>query len=213
VTRRGGPPPAPRALQLDVQREGVVVSWRAAPAAEPGTRYRVLRTRYEAVRVPVTPPPVMANGLPPEGWLPAGAPAGTPESTVAELQVPAEVVDVGTTGARFLVDGTAHPGERYAYEVVAEAGGGLRSPPSNVQVVPDPRPPARLEQLRRAAGRSTALAKTAAMAAVARSRTARAATLRELEKIRGRAPRGSDLRILVDRVERRVRYAGIADGR
>jgi len=36
---------------------------------------------------------------------------------------------------------------------------------------------------------------------------------RALGALRGRAARGSELGILVDRVERRVRYAGIAGGR
>jgi hypothetical protein len=213
VARRGdAAPAAPRALQLDVQRDGTVVSWRAPRDAPAGTRYRVLRTRYETATVPVMPPPVMANGFPAEGALPSGAAPGTPGSRPAELTLAAEEHTVGTTRRAFLVDRTARAGGHYAYEVVAEAPGGARSPSSNLQVVPDPRPEATLGAVRRAAPGTRPLPAATTVAALARDRRARAAALRALGRLRVRTARGSELGNLVDRVERRVRYAGIAGG-
>ena len=211
LARAGDAAPAPRALRLDVQREGTVVSWRAPGGAPSATRYRVLRTRYETAALPVVPPPLTANGFAAEGALPSGAVPGTPGSTVAALPLAGRERTVGTTGRTFLVDRTARAGVRYAYEVVAETPGGASSAPSNRQVVPDPRPGATLGAVRRAAPGALPAATT--LATLARDRHARAATLRALGALRGRAARGTELGILVDRVERRVRYAGIAGGR
>ena len=51
---------------------------------------------------------------------------------------------------------------------------------------------------------------TATLAASASSRHARRATLRALSRLRHRAGADADLRDLIERAQRRVRYAGIA---
>jgi hypothetical protein len=53
----------------------------------------------------------------------------------------------------------------------------------------------------------------ATMSRVADDAVARRAMLRRLARLRRAAPPGSDRQLLLERLERRVRYAGIADGR
>jgi hypothetical protein len=197
-------PPIPRALMTDVQEEGTVLSWRS-PAAATGTRYRVMRATYTDVQLSLSRPDVMPNGFPLEGALPGvGAPGATGART-ADLPLAKGFTTIGTTRDRFFVDRTARGGARYAYQVVAEAPSGARSAPSNVQVVPDPRPRPDLA----AAGAPTA---AATMSRVADDATTRRATLRRLARLRRAARPGSDRRLLLERLERRVRYAGIAEG-
>jgi hypothetical protein len=154
----------------------------------------------------------MTNGFRPEGSPPIVAAAGTPHGSAADLPVMTDFSSLGITSAPVFVDRTARRGERYAYQVVAETASGARSAASNVQVVPDPRPPATLERVHRELGGS-ALSARATMAAVARNQDARTATLRALARLRRGARRGSDVRFLIERLQRRVRYAGIAGGR
>ena len=197
--------PIPQALMTDVQEKGTVLSWRpgAAPA---GTRYRIMRAAYTDVPLGLAPPEVTANGFPLEGALPrVGAPGANGAGT-ADLPLRKGFSSIGTTQDRFFVDRTARPGARYAYQVVAEPPSGARSAPSNVQVVPDPRP---APDLAAAGARGAA----ASMSRVAEDAAARRATLRRLARLRRAAPPGSDRRLLLDRLERRVRYAGIAEGR
>ena len=51
------------------------------------------------------------------------------------------------------------------------------------------------------------------MSRVADDSAARRATLRRIARLRRAARPGSDRRLLLERLERRVRYAGIAEGR
>jgi hypothetical protein len=197
--------PIPQALMTDVQQEGTVLSWRPAAAAS-GTRYRVMRATYTDVPLGLSRPDVMPNGFPLEGALPGvGAPRAKGSGT-ADLPVTKGFATIGTTRERFFVDRTARRGAHYAYQVVAEAPSGARSAPSNVQVVPDPRPAPELA----AAG---ARAAAATMSRVADDAAARRATLRRLARLRRAVRPGSDRQLLLERLERRVRYAGIADGR
>jgi hypothetical protein len=169
---------APRRLLTDVQRDGTVLSWEPAAGA---VRYRIERAPYAHAPVRFSPP---------------GAPA-------IERRVPVQqsFATVGTTTGSAFVDATARAGTRYAYRVVAEAAGA--SAASNVQIVPDPRPPATWAQLE-AAGvpRRT-------VAAVARGhRSARRHALARL----ARAAADDDVRQLALRLERRLRYATLAGG-
>ena len=66
---------------------------------------------------------------------------------------------------------------RYVYRVVAETASGTTSAPSNLQQVPDPRPPATFAQLERAAHGS------AAVAAIAQVRGDRAGVLARLAQL------------------------------
>jgi hypothetical protein len=197
-------PLSPRVLMTDVQQEGTVLSWRS-PAAVAGTRYRVMRATYTDVPLGFTPPAAMANGFPLEGALPRVSAPGAAGASSADVPVTTGFVPIGTTGERFFVDRTARPGGRYAYQVVAEAPSGAQSAPSNMQVVPDPRPTPSL-----AAGvRGTA----ATMSRLGHDPATRRATLRRIARLRRGAPPGSDRRLFLERLERRVRFAGIAEGR
>ena len=197
--------PIPQALMTDVQEKGTVLSWRpgAAPA---GTRYRVMRAAYTDVQLGLAPPEVTANGFPLEGALPRVGAPGANGAGIADLPLRQGFSSIGTTQDRFFVDRTARHGARYAYQVVAEPPSGARSAPSNVQVVPDPRP---APDLAAAGARGAA----ASMSRVAEDAAARRATLRRLARLRRAARPGSDRRLLLERLERRVRYAGIAEGR
>ena len=206
-----GAPAAPRRLLTDVQRAGTVLSWAAARSDPPGTRYRVLRASYEQVPVTLAAPPVERNGFPLEGQLPVIVPPGTAGGTAVDVPVMLDFNTVGMTSAPYFVDRTARRGDRYAYRVVAETTSGTRSAPSNMQVVPDPRPVPTLEQVRRGIG-PTAFDRRATMATLARSHGARAAVRRSLARLRRETRPGSDIRLLIERLERRVRYTGIADG-
>lgn len=198
-------PLAPRALMTDVQQDGTVLSWRS-PAAAAGTRYRVMRATYTHVELGLTPPAAMAGGFPLEGALPRVGAPGAAGSRTADLSVTKGFDPIGTTGEQFFVDRSAQRGVRYGYQVVAEAPSGSRSAPSNMQIVPDPRPAPSLS----AAGvRGT----TATMSRFADDAAARRATLRRISRLQRAARPGSDRRLLLERLERRVRYAGMAEGR
>jgi hypothetical protein len=197
-------PPIPQALMTDVQKDGTVISWRSAAAAT-GTRYLVMRATYTDVQLGLSPPAVMASGFSLEGALPRVGAPGAGGSNTADLPVTKGFVTIGTTDERFFVDRTARRGARYAYQVVAEAPSGARSAASNVQAVPDPRPEPAL-----AAARLHGAA--ARMSRVAGNASARRATLRRIARLRRAARPGSDRRLLLERLERRVRYAGIAEG-
>jgi hypothetical protein len=112
---------------------------------------------------------------------------------------------IGTTRKAFFVDRTAQAGTRYAYQVVAVAASGAASAASNMQVVPDPRPPATFA----AAG----VPATESMSQLGHDAAARRATLRRLARLRRASRPGSNRWLLLERVERRVRYAGIAEVR
>jgi hypothetical protein len=196
-------PPIPQALMTDVQREGTVLSWRSAAAA--GTSYRIMRATYTDVPLGLSRPDVLPDGFPLEGALPGVGPPGAKGLRTADVPMTKGFTTIGTTRNRFFVDRTAQRGARYAYQVVAEAApSGARSAPSNVQVVPDPRP---------APGFAAAGVRGAAMGRVADDAAARRATLRHVARLRRAARPGSDRRLLLERLERRVRYAGIAGGR
>jgi hypothetical protein len=204
ASAKRSPPSVPQALMTDVQQDGTVLSWRSAAPA--GTRYRVMRATYSDVRLRLSRPQLMPNGFPLEGALPEVGGSGTQGSKAADLPVTRGFATIGTTREQFFVDRTAQRGARYGYQVVAEAPAGARSAPSNMQVVPDPRP---APELAAAGVRGAA----ATMSRVERDDAARRAMLRGLARLRRAARPGSDRRLLLERLERRVRYAGIAEGR
>jgi hypothetical protein len=181
-----------------VQRDGTVLSWaRAAKAAAP-TRYRVLRAGYVHAPLTFAAPPVQPSGFRADDQLPVLAAPGTPGAAAVDVPVMTRFSAIGTTSGSYFVDRTARPGEHYAYQVVAEGPAGTRPARSNLQVVPDPRPPATAGQVLRLAG--TASARGTNANAIAAARVARM------------APAGSDARVMAERLERRLRYAGIAGG-
>lgn len=195
-------PPIPQALMTDVQRNGTVLSWSARGAAA-GTRYRVMRAAYTDVQLGLSRPEPMPNGFPLEDALPGVGAPGANGFTATNLPLAQGSTTIGTTRRRFFIDRTAQPGKRYAYQVVAEAPSGVRSAASNVQVVPDPRPAPTFA----GAGIRT----TASMSGLAHDAAARRAMLRRLSRLRRAAPPGSYRWLLLERIERRVLYAGIAE--
>jgi hypothetical protein len=198
-TARGGAARAPRHLLTDVQRDGTVVSWEAAGRA---ARYTVERAEYVEAPVDVWRPRPGAEGLPPEA-APRPAPPGAAGSVELDVPVRKPFTTLGTTTRRFFVDRTAQPGTRYAYQVVAEDAVGRRSAASNVQIVPDPRPTATWRQL------GDAGVPARALAAIARQD--RTAARRSLARLM-RTAEDDRIRQLALRLERRLRYDGLAGG-
>lgn len=210
-TSAGRTTAAPRRVLTDVQPGGTVLSWRDTATAARGTHYQVLRAGYAHAPVGLAaPPPTPASAL--DERLPGVAAAGTPGTTTVDLPVQSAFEPIGTARGAYFVDRTARHGDRYAYRVVAVSPSGERSAPSNVQVVPDPRPAPTLAQARRALGRP-ALRTGTGLGAVARSAAARSAALRTVGRLARAARPGSDARALLERLERRVRYAGVAGRR
>jgi hypothetical protein len=191
----------PRQLLTDVQRDGTVLSWEGSPGAP---RYRVERAAY--VETPATfrfPPGPPGGGADPIASLPRPVPPGTPGGVGVRLPLREPFATVGRTTGRWFVDTTRRPGTRYAYQVVAEGPGRDASPPSNLQVVPDPRPPATWAQLARLAPR--------ARAAAAIARSDRAAGRHALARL-ARSAGDDRVRRLALRLERRLRYRDAAGG-
>lgn len=192
---------APRHLLTDVQRNGNVISWDHSDGA---VRYRVERAEYVDAPLNILRPPSMPGGLSPD--LAAAPPAPRGARGRVELQVPARgpFTVIGKTSRPYFVDRTRQLRTRYAYQVVAETARGGTSPPSNMQVVPDPRPPATLRQLEAAGLPSGALS------AIAGRREA-GPPLARLARFR-RTAKDHGLRQLAYRVERRLRYQNLAGG-
>lgn len=192
---------APRNLLTDVQRDGTVVSWR--PSAG-GVHYRVERARYVDTRLSVLPPPAAPDGFPAEGATPQPVPPGTPGSAEVHAPVLGPFTVLGTTSRPVFVDRTRTPGVSYAYRVVAETRSGRSSAPSNLQVVPDPRPPATFGQLEHATAGSPVVASIA--------RAHRRGNGRSLDRLArlARMARDDRVRQLAYRLERRLRYEDLA---
>jgi hypothetical protein len=181
---------APRHLLTDVQRHGTVVSWDRSVNA---VRYRVERAAY--VEAPFTLPPSRSipGALLPEAAPAQVAPPVAPGSVEVHLPLRAPFTTLGTTTLPYFVDRTRQLGTRYAYQVVAETASGDASVPSNMQVAPDPRPPATWKQLDHT-GLASGATRRRSLARLARTA-------------------GDDrVRQLALRLERRVMYAGVAGG-
>jgi hypothetical protein len=176
--RRGTRPP--RHLLTDVQRDGTVLSWEPSDGA---ARYRVERAAYVA------------------------APLRAPGGTEVHVPVRRRPLVLGTTSRTAFVDRTRQPGARYEYQVFAETGRGGRGLPSNVQIVPDPRPPATFAQLRNAASGSRAAA-----AEIGRmDRLRRDRSVGRLLRL-ARSARDDEVRQVAYRLARRLRYHDLAGG-
>ena len=194
---------APRHLLTDAQRDGTVVSWEPSGGA---VRYRVERAAYVEAQLSVRRRPGLPGGLPSEAAAPQPAPPGAPGSVDLRVPVRKPFTALGTTNRPYFVDRTRQPGTRYAYQVVAETSRGGASRPSNVQVVPDPRPPATFRQLEDAGLPSNAVA------AIAQAHRRRGGpSLARLARL-ARTAKDDRLRQLAYRLERRLRYQNLAGG-
>jgi hypothetical protein len=200
---------APQRVLTDAQRAGNVVSWRPSASA---SRYQVLRAAYLSMPLSLRDPPVLPSGFPPEDQMPDIVPAGSPGARQVNLPVLQAFMPIGTARSTVYVDRTARPGQRYAYRVVALGASGHRSQPSAVQTAPDPRPPPTFKQLARHIEKTTAAGMLATDAWTHVVRHGRRVKLRRLARLRHSIRRDTDAADLVERLERRIRYAGLAGG-
>jgi len=205
---RAPTPGAPQQLLTDVQRRGTVLSWNRSPYA---ARYEVFRSAYD-IQVPFTyqRPATLPGGFRLEDAVPMPAQPGSPNSIASNLLIPGSFTPVGSTRRAFFVDHSAPRGVRMQYQVVAIGLSGTSSAPSNLQVVPDPRPPATFGQLEQAMrGSASPVATTAVAGWLPGDRTAELSALARLL----RNPRlDPGVRELAERLQRRIMYGGVAGG-
>ena len=189
----------PQNLLTDVQAGGTVLSWDPAPGA---VTYRVERAQY--VNAPLSlRPPLASPDAAFDDAVPVPVPAGTPGGLNVSVPVLGPFEAVGTTARTVFVDRATAPGARYVYRVLAVAASGATSAPSNLQQIPDPRPPATFAQLAQAAHGSVAVA------SLAQARGATAGVLARLRRLAQTA--GDDqVRELAYRLGRRLQYASMA---
>jgi hypothetical protein len=195
---------APRHLLTDVQQDGTVVSWERSG---PGVRYRVERAEYVEAPLSLRSPAGLPSGVWPEPAATQPAPAGAPGSLDVQVPVRTRPTVLGTTTRPYFVDRTRRPGTRYEYQVFAEANGRERDVPSNVQVVPDPRPPATFDQLEDA----TSGLRASAASIRPRHGARRAPTVARLLRL-ARTSGDDRVRQLAYRLARRVTYEDVAGG-
>jgi hypothetical protein len=200
---------APQRVLTDAQRAGNVVSWRPSAGA---SGYRVLRAAYLSVPLTLRDPPVLPSGFMLEDQVPDVVPPGTPGAREVDLPVLAPFTPVGTARSSFYVDRTARPGRRYAYRVVAVGASGFRSPLSAVQTAPDPRLAPTLEQVIRELGLATAAGRLATEARAELAGQSRRAQLRTLARLQRSVGPDTDAGDLIERLQRRIRYSGLAGG-
>jgi hypothetical protein len=198
---------APQRVLTDAQRAGNVISWRPSAGA---SRYRVLRAAYVSLPLTLRDPPILPNGFMLEDQVPDIVPAGTPGARQVNLPVLQPFTPLGTARSTVYVDRTARPGRRYAYRVVAVGASGHRSPPSAMQTAPDPRPAPRFRQLARQIEKTMATSTLATEAQVGWQ--GRRAKLRTLARLRRSIRPDTEAADLVERLQRRIRYAGLAGG-
>jgi hypothetical protein len=163
----------------------------------------VERAQYYELPMSLQPSTTPLGTFPPEDAVPQPTAPGTPGSVTTQIQVLGRFAVIGTTRNAFFVDRTRRTGVRYVYRVVAATRSGSTSAPSNLQVVPDPRPPATLGQLERAAHGSSA---AAAIAEVHGHLGRLLARLAHVARTAG----DDQVRELAYRLERRLRYANVA---
>jgi hypothetical protein len=199
----------PKRVLTDAQRAGNVVSWRPSAGA---SRYRVLRAAYLSLPLTVRDPPVLPNGFMPEDQVPDIVPPGTHGARQLNLPMLQAFTPVGTARTTVYVDRTARRGQRYAYRVVAADASGDKSAPSAVQTAPDPRPAPTFKQLAREIERTTAAGSLATEARTQVGRQGRRAKLRTLARLRRSVASDTEAGDLVERLERRIRYTGLAGG-
>ena len=194
-------PAAPGQLLTDTQRDGTVLSWvRSSSAA----RYEVERAEYKELPFSFTASPSLPGGFRMEGSTPTPAPPGSPGSNATILSYPSSFEPIASTSDSYFVDRTRRPGVKYLYTVLAESPTGVQSQSSNIQEVPDPRPPATLTQL-------TAL--LPARASVARNLATTSSCPRTLAELASLArATNEEVAELAYRLERRLAYRNVAGG-
>ncbi len=196
-------PAAPQDLLTDAQRNGTVLSWQ--PTGQ-DVKYAVMRAAYTSIPYTFQKPTVYPDGFESDDAVPVPATPGSKDSASTKLTFPGNFKTLGTTDSSHFVDSTRRPGAKYLYQVVAESASGKKSIGSNVQVVPDPRPPATFGQLGSAlpASQGKVVADMAKVASCPR-------TLADLRRL-ARSASNEDARELAYRLQRRLEYRNLAGG-
>jgi hypothetical protein len=194
---------APRHVLTDVQRDGTVVSWEPSDGA---VRYRVERAEYLEAPLSVSRPPATPGGLVGESAVPQPTPPGAPGTMEVRVPVKKPPTVLGTTTRPYFVDRTRRLGTQYEYQVFAENTSPGAGVPSNVQIVPDPRPPATFDQLEAALSRADAAAAAARMHRLLRGRS-----VERLLRL-ARTTADNSVRQLAYRLGRRLEYQLLAGG-
>jgi hypothetical protein len=169
-----------------------------------------MRASYTQIPLSYKQPPTLPGGAMFEDAAPVPTTPGSPDSATVNLTVPSRYETIGTTSNLYFVDRSRRPRVKYAYMVMAESGFGAMSNPSNVQVVPDPRPPATFDQLEGLLP-PTARASIAGGPQARWHRGERAATLAELRRMARRGG-GDEAGIMAGRLARRLQYRDLAGG-
>lgn len=203
VTAAAATPEPPQDLLTDAQRQGTVLSWDRSAGA---TEYQVTRAAYVHIPYSFYKPVVFPDGFTDDDAVPIPAAPGSPHSASTTLTFPGTNRILATTTHPYFVDRTRRPGVKYSYQVTAVGASGARSIGSNIQVTPDPRPPATFSQLDALAPRSSA----SAVRAAARTHgcAGAVAALTRLAQTAGTSDEG----VLADRLARRLQYRDLAGG-
>jgi hypothetical protein len=188
------------------------VSWARPPGQPSGARYEVQRAAYSSLPLDFDAPPVLRDGFRLEDQLPIPSAPGTPGTVRVTIPAMDRFQTIGSTSRGFFVDHSRVPGARYAYQVVARVPSGARSHPSNMQVVPDPRPVPTFARLMRMLARAPLHAAVAGRALAAWRHSDRRAAMIRLAALRPLRARDGDLDDLLTRLQRRLRYAHVAGG-
>jgi hypothetical protein len=168
------------------------------------TSYRVMRATYTDVRLGLSRPDVTASGLPLEGRPTVGAPGD--ERVAKRRPARHEGLHRDRDDPRPLLrrqDGAT----RRALRVPGGGGDAFGREVRRVECAGRPGPASGARPRRHVASRRAA----ATMRRLPDDPATRRATLRRLARLRRAAPPGSDRALYVERLERRVRYAGSAE--
>lgn len=230
-------PAQPSQLLTQPATHGTLISWVPSTNA---VRYEVLRATDEPFTITLSAPPAVPNGFrfddqPPDlatldsiDGIPVTSPASATaaaaaahpgfQTSTASGSAPSQFEPIGTTTNPYFVD-PAHGS--YEYEVVAEGTSGAASNPSNVQMVPDPRPAATFGLLEGMLGGGTSASAARAGSgpsalladAQAAWRQGRAGAAYDiLERLQTVTSGNPELSQSVYRLERAIQYADIAGG-
>jgi hypothetical protein len=211
---------APTALMTNARPKGTLLTWQPVAHA---TSYQVLESSFTPVTLSFTAPPALPNGFRFEDASPIPTNPGTPGAHQVQINLPGNFLPTGTTTSTYFVDRSRG---HHAYEVVAKTATGEFSTPSNVEVVPDPRPAATFGAIRQALGEPSAVAAGVGSPAPPSARQVkllnaaesawraghRATALADLKRLQAAAGYNTDLALTASRLARNLQYANVAGG-
>jgi hypothetical protein len=222
INRRPGKVSAPSAMIAEsadkAKAKGTLLSWNPSPTA---VRYQVLAASEANLTLYLKPQPRAVHPFQFEGAEPILASPETPGAVPVSLSLPEQFEPIGTTSSSYFV---AHASGHHVYEVIAENAAGVKSDPSNIQIVPTPEPAPTFASLEGAVGSLSAGGTSAARAAstsasqrlldaaqAAWERGDRSLALSDVQRLQAMAGgQGNELTALATRLERRIQYASVA---